>query len=133
MDLTTLSVITASWWEPNSAGVFDIGDLATFLAFFVALTGVLMGVSRWWMKVLRGIIKEEIETATKPIQPGANGGLSLADVARKTDKLETQIADIASAQSETKDLLIEFLAQSVIIPDEAPVAAPRSRAKKTAS
>lgn len=94
-----------NWWEPGSSGVFDIGDLVAFVAFFTGITTILLGVSRWWMKTLRGIIKEEIEVATKPIHPGANGGLSLADVARRTNHLETQMTELITQNNEIHDLI----------------------------
>lgn len=79
------------WWEPNTPGMLDIGDISVFLGALIAFSTVFMMVSRWWMKTLRKIINEEITVATEPIHPGANGGLSLADVARKTDKLDTRL------------------------------------------
>lgn len=46
------------------------------------------------MKTLRKIINEEVTVATEPIHPHANGGLSLADVARKTDKLDARLESL---------------------------------------
>lgn len=79
------------WWEPNTPGILDIGDISVFLGALIAFSTVFMMVSRWWMKTLRKIINEEITVATEPIHPNANGGLSLADVARKADKLDTRM------------------------------------------
>ncbi len=98
-----------------------------------------MGMTRWWMKLMRKMVREELSEATRPIHPEANGGLSLPDVARKTDQLEAhlrnveqQVQGIAVQNQETKDLLVKVLAQAVIIPDTPPTEAkPRSRAKKT--
>ena len=98
------------WWEPNQAGILDIGDIGVFLAALVAFSTVFMMVSKWWMKTLRRIINEEITVATEPIHPGANGGLSLADVARKTDKLDSrldhleQILQMAVTIAESEEL-----------------------------
>jgi hypothetical protein len=114
--------VAASWWEPGTPNSLDIGDVSAILMFLIALTGAFFGVTRFWLKLLRRIIREEIEVATQPIHPSANGGLSLADVARKTNQLESQLTDISKDQRETKDLLIKVLAQSVIIPDTAPMA-----------
>lgn len=72
------------------------------------------------MRLLRGVIREEIEEATKPIHPSANGGLSLADVARKTNKLEDHLIQMQKDNNETKDLLIKVLATSIVIPDLPP-------------
>ena len=98
-----------------------------------------MGITRWWMKLMRKMMKEEIAVATAPIHPNANGGLSLPDVARKTEKLEahlcsleSKVSEISTQNQETKDLLIKVLAKSVIIPDTAPEEPKlRSRTKKT--
>lgn len=50
-------------------------------------------------------LRREIQEATRPISPGANGGLSLPDVARKLDKMETR-----QDQTDAKlDLVIELL------------------------
>lgn len=116
------SPLAASWWEPGTPNYLDIGDVSAILMFLIALTGAFFGVTRFWLKLLRRVIREEIEVATQPIHPNANGGLSLADVARKTNQLESQLTDISKDQRETKDLLIKVLAQSVIIPDTAPMA-----------
>lgn len=96
---------SSNWWEPGSSGVFDIGDLVAFVAFFTGITTILIGISKWWMKTLRGIIKEEIGIATEPIHPSSNGGLSLADVARKTAHLETQMEDLITQNNEIHDML----------------------------
>ena len=85
---------TTNWWEPGSAGTFDVGDLAAIFAFTLAVVGAATGLSRWWMKQLKRIIHEEVEEFTAPIQPTANGGLSLPDVARKVEKLEDTIENV---------------------------------------
>jgi hypothetical protein len=94
---------------------------------------MVFGVSRWWLKMLKAIIKDEIGVATAPIHPGANGGLSLPDVARKTERLEKQMDIILDNQMETNQLLVRVLSQSVMIPDTPPIEEPkmtRSRSKK---
>ena len=85
---------TTNWWEPGSAGTFDVGDLAAIFAFTLAVVGAATGLSRWWMKQLKRIIHDEVEEFTAPIQPTANGGLSLPDVARKVEKLEDTIENV---------------------------------------
>lgn len=87
-------LLTQSWWEPGSRGILDIGDLAAMLAFITAVIGSAAALSRWWMKQLKSTIHEEVESYTKPIQPTANGGLSLPDVARKVEKLENTVENI---------------------------------------
>jgi hypothetical protein len=83
------------------------------------------------MKGLRKVINEEITVATAPIHPSANGGLSLADVARKTDLLETAVLKIQVQNDETKELLVKVLAQAIIIPDLAPSSTPRKKSNAT--
>jgi hypothetical protein len=94
---------------------------------------MVFGVSRWWLKLLKAIIKDELSVATAPIQPGANGGLSLPDVARKTERLEKQMDIILDNQMETNQLLVKVLSQSVMIPDSPHMEEPkmtRPRSKK---
>lgn len=110
----------SNWWEPGSPNAFDIGDLGAILAALLAGSAIFMGITKVWMRLLRGVIREEIVEATQPIHPNANGGLSLADVARKTNQLEEHLVQIQKDNSETKDLLIKVLASSVIIPDLPP-------------
>ncbi len=87
-------LLSQSWWEPNSQGQVDVGDLAVILAFSVALIGAVTGLGRWWLKQLRKTIKEEVIEYTKPIQPTANGGYSLPDICRRVEKLEYTLADL---------------------------------------
>lgn len=117
-----LAAADGSWWEPGTPNFLDIGDVSAILVFLITLTGAFFAVTRFWLKLLRRIIREEIEIATEPIHPNSNGGLSLADVARKTSRLEEQLSEMHKDNLETKDLLIKVLAQSVIIPDTAPMA-----------
>lgn len=119
------------WWEPGTVGVLDIGDISVFLGALVAFATIFVMVSKWWMKSLRKVINEEITLATEPIHPNANGGLSLADVARKTTALESHILRIEIQNNETKELLAKVLAQAVIIPDTVPEEAKRSRSRST--
>ena len=133
--MLTLSSFSASsnWWEPGTADLFDVGDLSALLGLIVLTSGMVFGVSRWWLKLLKAIIKDELSVATAPIQPGANGGLSLPDVARKTERLEKQMDIILDNQMETNQLLVKVLSQSVMIPDSPHMEEPkmtRPRSKK---
>lgn len=132
--LTLSPFMTASnWWEPGTADLFDVGDLSALLGLIALASGMVFGVTRWWLKVMKALIKDEIGAATAPIQPGANGGLSLPDVARRTEKLEKQMDIILDNQMETNQLLIKVLSQSVMIPDTPPMEEPkmtRARSKK---
>ncbi len=89
-----LQLLSQSWWEPGSDNVLDVGDLAIILGFAVAVVTAATGLSRWWLRQLRKTIHEEIEEYTQPIQPNANGGLSLPDVARKVEKLEFNVEEL---------------------------------------
>lgn len=126
-------VAANNWWEPGTANVFDVGDLSALLGLLVLASGIMFGVSKWWLKLMKGVIKEEIEAATAPIHPDANGGLSLPDVARKTERLEQQMNIILDNQLETNQLLVKVLSQSIMAFDAAPIEKPkivRSRSKK---
>ena len=111
-----------NWWEPATPGVLDVGDVGAFLAALLAFAAVFAGISRWWMKSLRAVVKEEIEIATEPIHPGSNGGLSLADVARRTSGLETTMKQMHKYNQETRDILLKAMTTTVPIPDHAPEA-----------
>lgn len=102
------------WWEPGTPGYFDIGDLSAILGFVIALSGVVVAVLRWWLRILRDIIREEIFSATEPIQPNANGGLSLADVARKTNKLEEVLEGVVEHQQQNRLMLTQLIAGLMI-------------------
>lgn len=102
-------VSAANWWEPGTDGQLDVGDLAAILAFTIAVVGAVTGLSRWWMRSLRSIIREEIEEFTAPIQPHANGGLSLPDVSRKVDTLEQAIIGLKASSDDTREMLVKFI------------------------
>lgn len=117
--LTTVSLAAANWWEPGTPGFFDVGDASALLGFVIAMSGVIFGVTRWWMKLMRKMMREEISEATAPIHPNANGGLSLADVARKTEKLEQDLDGLGKKTdklqktvAESNSLLIRFLSET---------------------
>jgi hypothetical protein len=126
-----------SWWEPGTPDLFDIGDASVFLGVFLALIAIYAAIYGRWLKALRRVIKEEVGIATAPIHPDSNGGLSLADVARRTRSLEKTIDRIDERSLETQKLLLRVLSNSVLIPDTPPqeeaafpkVARSRSRKK----
>jgi hypothetical protein len=132
--LSMLSVTAdANWWEPGTANLFDVGDLSALLGLIALGSGMIFGVTKWWMAVMKKMMKEEITAATAPIHPSANGGLSLPDVARRTEKLEKQMDIILDNQMQTNNLLVKVLSQSVMIPDTPAAVEPkmtRSRSKK---
>lgn len=91
-------MLLASFFDVNGNGL-DVTDLAAILGFLTLLIGSVIGLFRWSRKQLRDEIREvvrcEIDKATAPIQPGANGGLSLPDVAKSTRRLEDMMMRIA--------------------------------------
>lgn len=127
-----------NWWEPGTPGIFDVGDASVFLGIVLAVFGIYTAVHNRWIKSLRLIIKEEVGIATAPIHPDSNGGLSLADVARRTKSLEKTIDRIDERSLETQKLLLNILSNSVLIPDTPPQEeasfpkASRSRSRKKA-
>ena len=91
-------MILASFFDVNNNGI-DVTDLAAVLGFLALLIGSVVGLFRWSRKQLRDeiseIVKCEIGRATAPIQPTANGGLSLPDVAKSTRRLEDMMMRLA--------------------------------------
>jgi hypothetical protein len=91
-------MILAGFFDVNNNGI-DVTDLAAVLGFLALLVGSVIGLFRWSRKQLREEISEvvrcEIGKATAPIQPTANGGLSLPDVAKSTRRLEDMMMRIA--------------------------------------
>lgn len=107
-----------NWWEPGTPGVLDIGDVSVFLGVLLAFSAILAGISRLWVKALRVVIKEEIQVATEPIHPSSNGGLSLADVARRTQAMEKGMKSMHKYNQETRNLLLKAMTANVQIPEE---------------
>ena len=91
-------MLIAGFFDVNNNGI-DVTDLAAVLGFLALLAGSVVGLFRWSRKQLREeiseIVKCEIGKATAPIQPTANGGLSLPDVAKSTRRLEDMMMRIA--------------------------------------
>lgn len=74
-----------------------IGGVAVLLSGMVA-------VIRWSDRKLGARIAEEIRAATYAIHPDANGGLSLPDVARKTEKISQELSEVKAQV----DLLVDL-------------------------
>ena len=91
-------MLLAGFFDVNNNGI-DVTDLAAVLGFLALLAGSVVGLFRWSRKQLREeigeVVRLEIGKATAPIQPGANGGLSLPDVAKSTRRLEDMMMRIA--------------------------------------
>ena len=94
-------MLLASFFDVNNNGI-DVTDLAAVLGFLALLVGSVIGLFRWTRKQLRDEIREvvkcEIDKATAQIQPTANGGLSLPDVAKSTRRLEDLMMRLALHQ-----------------------------------
>lgn len=75
-------------------------DLTTFSQWaqlMLTLTGLLAaiyGVISWSNRHLERKIADEIKEATLPISAAANGGLSLPDVARRTEAIEKELIEL---------------------------------------
>ncbi len=113
-----LLAVTSNWWEPGTPNAFDVGDASAILGLLVASFGVFVGIMRWWLGLLKTIIKEEIEKATEPIHPNGNGGLSLADVARKTNQLEASINTVQEMQCQNRDMLLKLVEKIIDIEED---------------
>jgi len=98
-----------SWWEPGTQGALDIGDLSAILIFLITLATTFMGINRYSMRKLKQVISSEITTATAPIHPSANGGLSLPDVARRLEKVEKVLDEVQLQNLETRDIILQVL------------------------
>lgn len=62
--------------------------VALIVGILAIISGILAGFS--WMT--RAIVRDELNKATKPIQPGyRNGGESLADVAHTVQRIAEKI------------------------------------------
>jgi pilus assembly protein TadC len=110
-----------NWWEPNTSGLLDIGDLSAILFFLIGLVSAAVGFIRWWLRQLKKIVREEITEATIPIHPTANGGLSLPDVARRVEQVEKVLDQIKKENLETRDIILQ-----VLVDKEIKVKKPRS-------
>lgn len=102
-------MIFASFFDPNSNG-WDATDLATLLGLILTVVAVLAIVrkalqataARFTAEV-RDIVRDELDTYTKPIQKGANGGSSLPDVNKKVDLIAAHLGIALPEQLQVKD------------------------------
>lgn len=116
MSLIYLAAENGNWWEPGTPNFLDVGDIAAVIGLLITIGGLIFGVTKWWMRLMRAMMREEIEIATEPIHPNSNGGLSLADVARRTEHLDTELKGmsrkvdrLSKSVNESNSLLIRFL------------------------
>jgi hypothetical protein len=69
-------------------GLIELGQYAGA----ITAIAIALGMAIKWAIVKP--IKLYIDTATYPLHPDANGGKSLADVARTVNRIETQVKDL---------------------------------------
>jgi thymidylate synthase len=103
----------ASWWEPGQANSLDVGDVSAIFMFFLAVLGSVVALSRWWLKTLRKMIREQVEEFTKPIQPNANGGKSLPDVSNRVDAIEKVLNELKEKSDENRDILLTLALRDI--------------------
>lgn len=65
----------------------ESGELLTWLSILGIILGGLTWLGRRYMRWLKEVIREEVFSHTRLIQPTSNGGKSLPDIARKVDRL----------------------------------------------
>ena len=79
-----------------------VGQAAQVIGFILLLVTAIGGLGRFF---IFNPLRREIKEATRQIQIDSNGGLSLPDVAKKLDKMETRQNHV----EEKLDLVIELL------------------------
>ena len=63
-----------------------------WVALIVGLLAIISGILAGFSWMTRAIVRDELNKATKPIQPGyRNGGESLADVAHTVKRIAEKI------------------------------------------
>jgi hypothetical protein len=75
----------------------EIASFATITAGVIAVASAITAFIRWSNHALGERISEEIKVATYSISPMANGGLSLPDVARRTEAIERELLEMKGA------------------------------------
>lgn len=137
---------TGNWWEPGTPNFLDVGDVAAVIGLAITVGGIIFGVTKWWMRLMRTMMQEEIGIATEPIHPEGNGGLSLADVARRTEALDEEMKSmgrkvdrLSKSVNESNSLLIRFLNETSgsaefdkVMKEDELKKAPRPRRSKSA-
>lgn len=67
-------------------------EVAQVLSIVTMSIGIVTALGRWLVVIP---LKRLIEEHTKPIQPNANGGKSLPDVARATAEIKVAVESLA--------------------------------------
>ena len=89
--------------------VVQASSIAQLIGGLIGIIVALYGLMRWTNRHLQDRIVEAIHDATYPISPKANGGLSLPDVARRTECIERDIQGLKGQV----DLLVRIYTEEV--------------------
>lgn len=99
--------------------MLDVGDVSAILIFLIALVGAWRGLTKWWARELRTMVREIVVDVvgeyTKPIQPDANGGYSLPDLAKELQNVNATIVEVARVAHDTRTTFYEYLAQRAAV------------------
>ncbi len=85
----------------------DPEPITNWFMLVLAIGGVVTLISGVIVKVNRnfeGRVTELIKEATKPIQPGTNGGLSMTDLHGKVDKFERRYEELVEEQAKQREM-----------------------------
>lgn len=85
-------------------------EIAQILSIVTMSIGILTVLGRWFVVIP---LKRLIEEHTKPIQPNANGGKSLPDVAKATAEIKVAIESLAHQIDRVEDRLDTHIEQHV--------------------
>lgn len=85
-------------------------ELSQILSIVTMSIGILTVLGRWLVVIP---LKRLIEENTKPIQPNANGGKSLPDVAKATAEIKVAIESLAHQIDRVEDRLDTHIEQHV--------------------
>jgi len=82
-----INTVLAAFWDTGTSE-FDAGDLGIVLGVLISIGVIVSGTLAVSLRILRWVIRQELEHYTKPIQPTSNGSKSLPDVARSAKRAE---------------------------------------------
>lgn len=91
-----------SWWHswlPNAPSILATLTIGSLLYKFLI------------EKPMKAFIESTVIKATKPIQPNANGGKSLPDVAVTVTRIETKVDNVTSWLTKVDERLITHLSE----------------------
>jgi hypothetical protein len=85
-------------------------ELAQILSIVTMSIGIVTALGRWLVVIP---LKRLIEEHTKPIQPNANGGRSLPDVAKTTAEIKVAVESLAHQIDRVESRLDTHIEQHV--------------------